>query len=112
MMNDDSLDVCLALVADSRRRRLIEHLRHDRTGETPIDELLDRLHRAERDTDDERRMNRDQLAVRLNHCHLPKLVDHGVVDHDPDRETIEYRPDERMEAVLDGLPEEPSLTNP
>ena len=111
-MNDDSFDACLALVADRRRRRLLEQLRHNGNGEMPIDDLVDQLHQAEPDITDERQMNRDQLVIQLTHCHLPKLADHGIVEHDPDHGTVEYRPDEQFEAVLDGLPEEPSLTNP
>ena len=111
-MNDDSFDACLALVANRRRRRLLEQLRHTENGEMPIDDLVDQLHQADPDFAGERQMDRNQLTVELNHCHLPKLSDHGIVEHDQDRGTIEYRPDEQTEAVLDGLPEEPSLTNP
>ena len=103
-MNDDTLDACLALVADRRRRRLIEHLRQNGNGETPVDDLIDRLHRAEPDIADERQMNRDQLAIQLTHCHLPKLADHGIVEYDPDHGTVEYRPDEQFEAVLTECP--------
>ena len=111
-MNNDSFDACLALVADRRRRRLLEQLRHNGNGEMPIDDLVDQLHQADTDFAGERQMNRNQLTVELHHCHLPKLSDHGIIEHDQDRGTIEYRPDEQIEAVLDGLPEEPSLTNP
>ena len=78
----------------------------------PVDDLVDRLHQAGPDGADARRMDQDRLAIQLNHCHLPKLADHGIVEHDRDRGTTEYRPDEQIEAVLDGLPEEPSLTDP
>jgi spore cortex formation protein SpoVR/YcgB (stage V sporulation) len=104
-MNETTLDRCLALVADRRRRRLLEHLQH--TGEVQIDDLVDRLYQAEAAADD-RQTSRKQLAVHLNHTHLPKLAEYGVVDHDHDRGTVEYRPDAQIEAVLNGLPEEPS----
>ena len=78
----------------------------------PVDDLVDRLHQAGPGGADARRMDRDRLAIQLNHCHLPKLADHGIVEHDRDRGTTEYRPDEQIEAVLDELPEEPSLTDP
>ena len=110
-MNDDGFDACLALVADRRRRRLIEHLRHDSNEEIRIDDLIDQLQQAEPDIAGERQMNREQLAIQVIHYHLPKLADHGIVERDPDHGTIEYRPDEQVEAMLDGLPEEPSLTN-
>ena len=111
-MNANSLDACLTLVADRRRRRLLEHLRHDGNGESRIDDLVDRLYQAEPATADGRQMSQDQLATQLYHSHLPKLADHGVIEHDRERGTIEYRPDEQIEAVLDGLPKEPSLANP
>ncbi len=111
-MNSDSLDSSLILVANQRRRRLINHLRHNGNEEVRIDHLVDQLHQAEPASADDREKSRDQLAIQLNHVHLPKLADHGVIDHDHERGTIEYQPDEQIEAVLDGLPEEPSVTNP
>jgi len=110
-MNGDSLDASLTLVADRHRRRLLEHLRHNGNGEVQIDDLVDHLSQAEPAADG-RQMSRDQLAIQLTHVHLPKLADHGVIEHDHERGTIEYRPDEQIEAVLEGLPEEPSLANP
>ena len=111
-MNGDSLDACLTLVADRHRRRLLEHLQHNGNGEVRIDDLVDQLYQAEQAAADDRQVSRDQLAIQLNHSHLPKLADHGVIEHDHERGTIAYRPDEQIEAVLEGLPEEPSLTNP
>jgi len=111
-MNGNSLDACLTLVADRRRRRLLEHLQHNGNGEVRIDDLVDQLYRAESAAADDRQMSRDQLAIQLNHSHLPKLADHGVIEHDHERGTIKYRPDDQIEAVLDGLPEEPSLASP
>jgi len=110
-MNGDSLDTCLTLVADRRRRRLLEHLRHNGDGEVQIDDLVDRLYQTERAADD-RQTSRDQLVIQLSHNHLPKLADHGVVEYDRERGTVEYRPNEQIEAVLAGLPEEASLPNP
>jgi len=111
-MSDDRLGTRLALVTDRRRRRLREYLRHNGNGEMPIDDFVDQLDQPGSDVVDERRTNRDQLAIQLNHRHLPELADHGIVEHDRDRGTIEYRSDEQIEAVLDGLPGEPSLTDP
>jgi len=112
MMNGDSLDSSLTLVADQHRRRLINHLRHNGNGEVRIDNLVDQLHQAEPAAIDGRQKTRNQLAIQLNHIHLPKLANHGVIDHDHERGTIEYQPDKQIETVLEGLPEEPSVTNP
>jgi len=111
-MNANSLDACLTLVADRRRRKLLEHLRHNGNGEVQIDDFVDQLYQVESAATDDRQMSQDQLATQLHHSHLPKLADYGVIEHDRERGTIEYRPDEQIEAVLDGLPKEPSLANP
>lgn len=111
-MNGDSLDTRLSLVADRHRRRLLEHLRHNGTGNVRLDDLVDQLYQAEPAAGDDRRMSWDQLAMQLTHTHLPKLAAHGVVEHDRKRGTVEYRPDEHIEAVLDGLSEAPSLPHP
>src|SRR6056297_4062844 len=98
-MNGNSLDACLILLADPCRRRLLEHLRHHGNREVQIDDLVDQLYQAEPATIDGQQTSRDQLAIQLHLSHLPKLVDHGIVEHDHERGTIEYRPDEQIEAV-------------
>ena len=111
-MNGDTLDVCLSLVADRRRRKLLEQLRHNGGGAVQIDALVDHLFQAEPAAADDRQSSRDQLAIELYHSHLPKLADQGIVDYDRERGTIEYRPDDHLETVLNGLLAEPSLGNP
>ena len=111
-MNANSLDACLTLVSDRHRRRLLDYLQHNGNGEVQIDDLVDQLYQVESAATDDRQMSQDQLATQLYHSHLPKLADHGVIEHDDERGTVEYRPDEQIEAVLDGLPTEPSLANP
>lgn len=110
-MNGDSLDTCLALVTDQRRRRLLEHLRHNGNSEVQIDELVERLYQAGPATADDGQMSRDQLAIQIHHAHLPKLANHGVIKHHRERGTVEYQVDTQIESVLDGLPEEPSLNS-
>ena len=110
-MNGDSLDSSLTLVANQHRRRLINHLRHNGNTEVRIDELVDQLHQASPIAADDRQKSRNQFAIQLNHTHLPKLAENGVIEHNHERGTIEYQPDTQIEAVLDGLPEEPSVVN-
>lgn len=111
-MADNPLDACLRLVADRRRRRLLEQLRHDATGETTIDDLVDRLLGAGVGPGIDRLNDREQLVVDLQHVHLPKLADHGVVEYDLERGTVRYQSDEQVEAVLDRLPEEAPKADP
>jgi len=111
-MTNHSLDACLRLVADQHRRRVIHHLRHETNGTTTFDDLVDQVHRQAPDSKNGPPQDREELAIQLHHTHLPKLADHGVVEHDPERGTIKYRPDDQIQAVLEGIPEEPSLANP
>jgi len=48
---------------------------------------------------------RRRLAIRLHHVDLPKLAADGVVEYDPEDGLVRYCPDERVEAVLETLPE-------
>lgn len=57
-------------------------------------------------------MERDQLAVKLVHSHLPKLAEYGVIEYDPRSGTVRYRPDEQVETVLDALPGEVISADP
>lgn len=101
-----TLDDCLQLIADRCRRRVIHQLRHETTGKTTIDDLVDRMYSGELKFDDNRSMDREQLAIHLHHTSLPKLEDHGVVEHDRGSGTVRYRSNDQVEAVLDSLPDE------
>ena len=108
-MTNHSLDACLRLVADQHRRRVIHHLRHETNGATTFDDLVDQVHRRASDAKNGPPQDRDELAIRLQHSHLPKLADHGIVDYDHRSGAIRYDPDQQVEAVLDSLPEDVSL---
>lgn len=107
----DSLDACLRLLSDRRRRRVIRQLRHEATGETTIDDLVDRLHSDGPSSDADRRTDREQLVIQLYHSILPALADHGVVEYDRRSGIVRYQPDEQVDAVLDSLPEETSVAD-
>ncbi|WP_254274474.1 DUF7344 domain-containing protein [Haloarcula marina] len=111
-MTTHSLDACLQLVADPHRRRIIHHLRHEATGTTTVDELVEQFHRSGSDFKDGPPQDRESLAIQLHHVHLPKLADHDVVEYEHRSGSVRYRPDEQVETVLDSLPEEVSLPNP
>ena len=109
-MTNQSLDACLRLVADRQRRRVIDHLRHDAPETTTFDDLVDRLDGRTPDAKDG--PPRDELVVQLHHVHLPTLSDYGVVEYDHRSGDVRYRPDERVEAVIDSLPGELSHPSP
>lgn len=100
------LDACLRLISERERRFVIQVLRSEVDGATTVDDLADRLYASEPVTVTTGRTGRNQLYVQLVHTHLPKLAGHGVIDYDVERGSVEYTPDEQLEAVLDSLPEE------
>ena len=111
-MTNHDLDRCLQLVADQHRRRIIHHLRHEANETTTFDDLVDQISSRVSDSKNGPPEDREELAIQLQHTHLPKLADHGVVDFDHRTGTVQYHPDEQVETVLDSLPEEVSLPSP
>jgi hypothetical protein len=111
-VTNHSLDACLRLVADPHRRRVIHYLRHEATGVTTIEDLADQIHRRAPDAKDDPPRDREALAIQLQHTHLPKLADHGVVEFEHTTGAVRYHPDAQVETVLDSLPGEVSPPNP
>ncbi|WP_049967545.1 DUF7344 domain-containing protein [Haloferax prahovense] len=111
-MTTHSLDACLRLVAHGHRRRIIHHLRHEATGATTFDDLVDQMHRRASDTKNGPPQDRDALAIQLYHTHLPKLADYGVVKFEHRSGAVRYQPDEQVETVLDSLSSDQTLPNP
>lgn len=95
-----SIDALLSLLADWRRRAILRRLS---TGEdeTTLDALVAALSADGPDGPDGA-----ALRTELHHHHLPRLEDAGVVEYDPSTGTVSYRPDERVESLLDALAEE------
>jgi DNA-binding HxlR family transcriptional regulator len=108
-VTDHSLDECLQVVADRHRRRIIHHLRHEPTGTTTFDDLVEQISSRASDSKDGPPQNRETLAVRLQHTHLPKLADYGVIEYEHRTGAVRYLSDEQVETVLDSLPDEVSL---
>lgn len=110
-MNGTSLDERLRVLADRRRRELLGELRGGSDETAAIDAVVDRLHSARPVAAGERDAARERLAIELHHVHLPKLAAVGVVAYDTDRGTIEYRPDEQVERILDVLAGEDAVAS-
>jgi hypothetical protein len=106
-MPNHSLDDCLRLVADHRRRRLLQQLRYSTRNTVAFETLVDRLH--DEIASEESHTDRERLALQLHHTHLPTLEDHGVVEYDLKNGAVQYHPDDQIETVLDSLPDEVSM---
>lgn len=98
-LNDPALDPSLRMLADHRRRIVLQQLRAA-SGPVEVEALIDAVLAA---TDGA--THRDHVAVSLHHVHLPKLAGEDLVDHDGDRRRIRYTGDEVVTRLLDVLDE-------
>ena len=86
-----SKDVIFDILKNERRRRTLEFLREEPT--TTLSDLAEHVAALENDksvrelTSSERK----RVYVGLYQCHLPKMADAGVIDHDRSRGTVELR---------------------
>ena len=104
VMNGDSIDECLELLADQDRRRIIRYLRNVTEREVTIDALVDFMDNGKPFSTADRR-SRNQTTVQLHHDHLPKLEYHGVIEYEPELEVVRYQSNEVIESILDSVQE-------
>jgi hypothetical protein len=91
---DDELDATFELLADRRRRAVIEVLRTAPRGALELPALVDAVAtECEADAED--------LASALRHRHLPKLDEADVVEFDPEEDVVSYDPHPLVERCLD-----------
>lgn len=105
-MKPSRVDVRLELLADERRRRVVEYLRRDRRRHATVDELVEHLRRHQGVGPESRDGGPGRSRLELVHRALPKLDAHGVVEWDRRRDEVRYREDSLVEAVLDALGED------
>ncbi|WP_136601784.1 DUF7344 domain-containing protein [Salinigranum halophilum] len=82
------LNHVFSALGHSRRRYLMYALVEN--PQWTLTELATKLAAWEDDCheDDVEPHRRDEMYISLYHSHIPKLVDEGVVEYDPDEETI------------------------
>ena len=102
-MTDPNLDKTLHLLSDHHRRHTIQILRQSPDAEVGFEEFLDELIRR---TGVEK--PRDHVAIQLHHNHLPKLAEEDLIAYNQDAPHVRYRPDQEVEAVMDGIAPEQS----
>ncbi|WP_459195079.1 DUF7344 domain-containing protein [Halosimplex sp. J119] len=91
---DGGLDTAFELLADGRRRAVIEVLRTAPDGSLDLPVLVEGV--ASETGDDP-----EKLAPALYHTHLPKLDDAGVIDFDPGPRVVHYHSAPLLERCLD-----------
>lgn len=99
-MKDPGLDAILNVLAAGDRREIVHVLRERASSETTVDDLAKLLAADGLVTENDSRL----LSIKLHHAHLPKLDDHGLVEFDPERGSVRYQANERVERVIDSLP--------
>jgi len=96
-----SFDQTLALISDARRRTLLYWLKDRGSGTVAFDDLVEAVVTREtaipaRDVPE----SRDSVRVSLAHAHLPKLADLGIVEYDPDGNTVRYHGNPALESFV------------
>ena len=103
---DPNLDEILRLLSNQYRRQTIRVLRKTPDEEVGFNELIDHLVQGTKANGDQR----DQIIIQLHHNHLPKLRKQELIDYDPEAELVRYRPNQQVEAVIDGISAKQSPT--
>ncbi|WP_435068943.1 DUF7344 domain-containing protein [Haloplanus sp. C73] len=83
-------DEVFRALADRRRRLVVRYLMNEADGVASYREVTDAL--ASEDA--------QSAAIPLTHTILPILKEAEIVDYDPERERIRYRPNELVEDAL------------
>lgn len=95
-----SLDAILDILANHRRRALLEFLieQPENTGsfEAATKHIVLRIGQKQGS-----QPNHDDIQVDLQHHHIPKLADAGVIDYDIRSQTIRYHENERLETAYE-----------
>ncbi|WP_135362612.1 DUF7344 domain-containing protein [Halosimplex halophilum] len=91
---DDELDTAFELLADRRRRAVIEVLRTAPRGALELPALVEAVAT-------ECGVDADALRSTLHHQHLPKLDEAGIVDFDREEGVVSYDPHPLVERCLD-----------
>lgn len=98
--NGPTLDEIFEILSHPERRELLYLLTEAEEEVTSLDEVASRLadrvarHRAHAP-------DRTHLQVSLQHVHLPKLVDLGLIEYDERREECRYLSDPTVEDWLE-----------
>jgi hypothetical protein len=92
--NSLTVDEVCELLASERRRILLQYLISHPDEPVHVDDLVDYL--IARGATDER----DTIAIRLHHIHLPKVADAGVLSYTPTTGHVHYHRHHDLEEHL------------
>jgi DNA-binding transcriptional ArsR family regulator len=96
----------LALVSDQTRRRLIRHLIASNDETVEVNDLIRDLRRDQSNSTHTSHSTSTHLRIELQHVHLPKLDEAGVVDYDSRSTTVRYNSIDNVEKLVTFITEE------
>ncbi|AHF99730.1 hypothetical protein HALLA_13980 [Halostagnicola larsenii XH-48] len=99
-MSTPSLDVVFNLLSVRRRRYALYYLADQDDGIATFDKLVDSILTREAETE-HRDEHRTQIQTSLQHVHLPRLEDAGILEYDARSDTIRYWEQPTLEEWLE-----------
>ena len=99
-----STDALLDILANSHRRYLLEFLR-DQPDEAASFEQATKHLVTKVGREMGKQPNHDDVQVNLQHHHMPKMADAGVIDYDIRSQVIRYHGNEALEDLFDRVEE-------
>ncbi|GAB7020269.1 DUF7344 domain-containing protein [Halostagnicola bangensis] len=93
-----SIDLVFDLLSVQRRRYGLYHLADQDDGIATFDELVDNIYTREDDHGEDHRL---QIQTSLQHVHLPRLEDAGILEYDTRSDTIRYWEQPTLEEWLE-----------
>lgn len=95
-----SLDLVFELLSVQRRRYALYYLADQNDGIATLGELADSILTRESDAES-REEHRTQIQTSLQHVHLPRLEDAGILEYDARSDTIRYWEQPTLEEWLE-----------
>lgn len=89
---DLATDTALRLIAPRRRRRTLQYLRENGERGVSIETLARELTGSDTTENRDSRTGVEGTVIELHHNHLPKLVEHEVVEWDRERGIVTRGP--------------------
>lgn len=99
-----SLDAMLDILANRPRRDLLTFLQEQPEESAAFEEVTNYI-LTQMSRELGKQPNHDDVQVELQHHHLPKLADAGVIEYDIRSQTIRYRENEPLEELHDRIKE-------
>jgi hypothetical protein len=96
-----NLDRVFGLLSHRYRRMILRYFYLNQRREADLDGLVRYIGDWESELrPDAAPARRDRIEVALVHNHLPRLEQMGVVDFEPETDSVRYRPYEELEQLL------------